>query len=82
MFSDCVVNLSATILVFERADENEWAPPDCLGWLLYNFVNAMIISVLERQTKSLRKRVCGEPVQRIVQAKVPLVVLKNYVTPA
>lgn len=48
--SDCAIDCVAEKLSFVRVGETEWTKSDCLGWSLYDFANAIIFSVLWRQT--------------------------------
>lgn len=45
LIRDCAVDSLSLILVNLLADEIELATPDCVRWLLYDFIEAGIISV-------------------------------------
>lgn len=47
-----VVDLVAAVLAFVDAAEVYTIVPDCLGWFLYEFVDATVYLVLEQQAES------------------------------
>lgn len=57
---NCVVDLVAAILASARAGKIDWTIVDCLGWFLYDFVRATIISVPEWHATSYKWRRQGD----------------------
>lgn len=60
MIRNCAVDLVAAILAFARADKIDYMVPDCLGWFLYEFADATIISVPEWRASSANRRPRGD----------------------
>lgn len=68
--SDCTIDPASAIIAFERAGEMEWAAPDWVGWLLYNFKDTAFISVPEWQRKQLKRGLRGYCVHGVAHAKM------------
>lgn len=50
--SDCVVAILVAILVFARSVEINYTTPNCPGWFLYIFADAIFVPVPEWQAES------------------------------
>lgn len=67
--SDCVVELTAAVSASARAGKTDWTAPDCLGRFHYDFANESISFEREWHTKSLKRGLCEDALQRTVNAK-------------
>lgn len=47
LINDCFVDPVSMIFELARAGEIDWAAPLCVGWFLYDFKDAAIISIPE-----------------------------------
>lgn len=68
--SDYAVYTVFATLAFACAGVIDRKAPNCLGWFLYDFVDATIIFVTEWRPKSLKRGLYGDAVPEVVHARI------------
>lgn len=76
--SNCAVGTVAASSAFARAETIDWRARYCLGWFLYNFADATTNSAPERQIKSLKRRLRGNALFKVLHPMDALLYIEKF----
>lgn len=62
------MDLVAALLAFARLGEVDWAAPNAVGWFIYDFSDAVIVSVPEWRAAGFKRGRCGKTVLAVLHS--------------